>query len=56
MAESLVVGVDLGATNIRVALGSLSLGIIKKLRRRTVGEKAEEAVIKQFIDLSLIHI
>ncbi|HDD42285.1 MAG TPA: ROK family protein [Nitrososphaeria archaeon] len=51
MAESLVVGIDLGATNIRAALGSLSSGIIRKLRRRTVGEKAEDAVSKQLIDL-----
>jgi glucokinase len=47
----LVVGVDLGATNIRVALGSVESGILRKVEERTVRLESPDAVIRQFIRL-----
>ncbi|MEM4904871.1 MAG: ROK family protein [Nitrososphaerota archaeon] len=47
----LVVGVDLGATRIRAALGSIRSGILRKIEEKTVRVESPEAVIQQFIRL-----
>ena len=47
MAGELVIGIDLGATNVRAAIGSLDSGIIKKVKRRTIREGDRNAVVRQ---------
>lgn len=51
MSFSPVVGIDLGATNVRVALGSLDQGIIRSASERTTQEPSTEKLIKQLIHL-----
>ena len=51
MSTALVVGVDVGATHVRAALGSLESGIIRRVRRMTFRERSGEAVIRQLADL-----
>jgi glucokinase len=47
----LVVGVDLGATNIRAALGGVESGILRRVEERTVQSESSDDVIQQFIRL-----
>jgi glucokinase len=49
--SGLVVGVDLGATNIRAALGSVESGILRRVEERTVQSESPDDVIQQFIRL-----
>jgi len=49
--SGLVVGVDLGATNIRAALGSVESGILRRVEERTVQSESSDDVIQQFIRL-----
>ncbi len=51
MRSGLVVGIDSGATNVRVALGSLGRGILKKVEEKTVRDERAEKLIEQFIKL-----
>lgn len=51
MSSKLVVGIDLGATNVRAALGSLDQGIIKSIGERTIQEPSAEKLIEQLISL-----
>ncbi|MCD6420839.1 MAG: ROK family protein [Thaumarchaeota archaeon] len=51
MAGELVIGIDLGATNVRAAIGSLGSGIIKKVKRRTIRESDRNAVVRQLEEL-----
>jgi len=51
MSSGLVVGIDLGATNVRVALGSLGRGILKRVEEKTVRDKRAEKLIEQLIKL-----
>jgi len=47
----LVIGVDLGATNIRAALGSIESGILRRVEEKTVQSESPDDVIQQFIRL-----
>jgi len=51
MSPDLVIGIDIGATNIRAALGSLDRGIIKKIAEHTVRTGDPEKVIEQIVRL-----
>jgi len=51
MLSDLVIGVDIGATNLRVALGSLDLGIVRKVMERTPKTENPEKVIEQIVKL-----
>ena len=46
-----MIGIDVGATNLRVALGSLDRGILKKVGERTVRTEDPRKVIEQVIRL-----
>ena len=51
MSSRLVVGIDLGATNVRAALGSLQHGILRKIEEKTVKDEQPEKLIEQFTRL-----
>lgn len=51
MNTDLVIGVDIGATNIRAALGSSDKGIIRKITERTIRTDDPEKVIEQIVRL-----
>ena len=51
MSGRLVAGIDLGATNVRVAIGDLASGIIRKIRRKTIQDEVGDALIEQLVDL-----
>lgn len=44
-------GIDLGATNIRAALGNIKSGILRRVEERTVKVESTDAIIQQFIRL-----
>ncbi len=46
-----VVGVGLGATNIRAALGNVEFGILRRIEDRTIKAESPDTVIQQFIHL-----
>ncbi len=49
MAGKLAIGIDLGGTNVRVALGNSDGRILKKIYERTDKSKGPEGVSKQII-------
>lgn len=51
MSSRPVVGIDLGATNVRVALGSLDRVIIRSAHERTTREPSAEKLIQQLVRL-----
>ena len=57
MVEKYIIGIDLGATNVRVALANKEGKILNKIIEKTEKEKGAEAISKQIIRLiySLIN-
>ena len=49
MSEKLAVGVDLGATNVRVAVGNERWGILVKLSEATERREGPEGISRQII-------
>jgi len=47
MSSDLAIGVDLGATNVKVGLGSFERGILKKIEEKTVRGEGAERLIDQ---------
>ena len=45
MSQGLVIGIDLGATNVRVALGDLEHGIVRMIKERTVSSGTSETLL-----------
>ena len=51
MSEGLVVGIDLGATNLRAALGDLEHGIVRVIKERTTSSRSSEDLLNQLIEI-----
>lgn len=51
MSEGLVVGIDLGATNLRAALGDLEHGIVRVVKERTTSSGSSEDLLNQLIEI-----
>ena len=51
MSQGLVIGIDLGATNVRVALGDLEHGIVRMIKGRTVSSGTSESLLNQLIEM-----
>jgi len=51
MSEGLVVGIDLGATNLRAALGDLEHGIVRVVKERTISSGSSEDLLNQLIEI-----
>ena len=51
MSEGLVIGIDLGATNLRAALGDLEHGIVKVVKERTTSSGSSEDLLNQLIEI-----
>jgi len=51
MRKGLVIGIDLGATNLRAALGDSEHGIIRVVKERTISEGTSEDLLNQLIGI-----
>ena len=51
MSKGLVVGIDLGATNLRAALGDLEHGIVRVVKERTISSGSSEDLLNQLIEI-----
>ncbi|HDJ67244.1 MAG TPA: ROK family protein [Nitrososphaeria archaeon] len=51
MSQGLVIGIDLGATNVRAAIGSLERGIISVIKERTASSGTSETLLNQLIEI-----
>jgi len=51
MSQGLVIGIDLGATNVRVALGDLEHGIVRMIKERTASSGTSETLLNQLIEM-----
>ena len=51
MSKGFVVGIDLGATNLRAALGDSEHGIVRVVKERMVSEGTSEDLLNQLIGI-----
>jgi len=51
MSKGFVIGIDLGATNLRAALGDSEHGIVRVVKERTVSEGTSEDLLNQLIGI-----
>lgn len=54
MSRDFIIGVDLGATNVRAALGNLEHGIVRVIKERTVSSGTSEHLLNQLIEMIMV--